>query len=491
MRTLCRPKPVWVMRLAVLLACLVLPAAITVRASDSGCGPSPLVEDLLSRTGAAQWSGWIKALSGAQDILLGSDWLPIQSRYTPAMFAGNANARAYSYVLQLLRSWYGDVQIEEDAYVYNNLTWKNLVVSLPGALYPQEAVILSAHLDSIASPDANNFAPGADDNASGAAVLLEAARLLRNYRFERSVRIIFFTGEEQGLRGSRAYVQDHPTGAVKAVLNLDMLGFDSNNDRCIELHVGTLVPASNQVAQCFRDSAAAYDLGLTYDYLTSDATSGSDHASFWQATPPAAAISVSGNFFNNALPNGCVGQDRNPYYHTVGDTFDRLNPAQGAAVLQASLASIANLAGPRSFCHVPAPQLELVSTNGAVELRWRPAPFAETYRLLRSAIGCQGPWQRIVETDLTGYSDGSASGPVFYQLEAAAGAWDGYCVSLPGNCLSVLVSTPTPTATPTASPTPTATFTPTATATPTVTFTPTPTRTPFEIRQRLYLPLVP
>ena len=50
-----------------------------------------------------------------------------------------------------------------------------------------------------------HLAPGAEDNASGSAALLEAARLFNRYRFERTLQIIWFTGEEQGLLGSLAF----------------------------------------------------------------------------------------------------------------------------------------------------------------------------------------------------------------------------------------------------------------------------------------------
>ena len=131
------------------------------------------------------------------------------------MFTGQPDARAFDYVLEQVRQWVPAGQIEVDEYPYTDAertyTWKNLVVTLPGTTRREEVVVLSAHLDSIVVREGNALqgAPGADDNAVGAAVLLEAVRIFSRQSFERTIRIIFFTGEEQNAAGSRAYVADH------------------------------------------------------------------------------------------------------------------------------------------------------------------------------------------------------------------------------------------------------------------------------------------
>jgi len=81
---------------------------------------------------------------------------------------------------------------------------------------------------------------------------MEAARLFRFYKFDRTIKLIFFTGEEQGLWGSEAYVSDHPAemDSIIGVVNLDMFGYDNDKDMCIELHVGTRTD-SNMVGTCF------------------------------------------------------------------------------------------------------------------------------------------------------------------------------------------------------------------------------------------------
>jgi carboxypeptidase Q len=86
-----------------------------------------------------------------------------------------------------------------------NLNSFNIVAEIPGMEKPDEVVMLGAHLDSWAS------GTGATDNAAGSAVVMEAMRILKacNAKMRRSVRLGLWTGEEEGLLGSRAYVMQH------------------------------------------------------------------------------------------------------------------------------------------------------------------------------------------------------------------------------------------------------------------------------------------
>jgi carboxypeptidase Q len=86
-----------------------------------------------------------------------------------------------------------------------NLDSFNIVAEIPGMEKPDEVVMLGAHLDSWAS------GTGATDNAAGSAVVMEAMRILKacNAKMRRSVRLALWTGEEEGLLGSRAYVMQH------------------------------------------------------------------------------------------------------------------------------------------------------------------------------------------------------------------------------------------------------------------------------------------
>jgi leucyl aminopeptidase len=402
------------------------------------CAYDPLIDGLLDRTSQAKWLDWIEKLSGAEPVTIDGEEQTILTRSSSPMFSGNPDARGYDFVLQQVQAWhYGPTRIEEHEYSGLGGTWKNLVVTLPGVQsVPDEMVLITAHLDSVNS-SSGSPAPGADDNGTGSATLLEAARLLRQYRFQRTIRIIFFTGEEQGLVGSEAYVAEHDTGNHLGVVNLDMMGWDGDEDRCFEIHAGTL-PASIDVADCMRDSTVVYNLGLSHDFLTTGATDRSDHASFWQAS--IGAIEVAENFFFDGLPGGCVGQDRNPSYHTAGDTVDQLEPSFGSSIARAGLATLAAMAIPVEACFDDAPMLWATPGVSANTLAWNTLAGAAAYRVSRSTQGCEGQWLEIGETQQTQWVDDTADEALTYSYRVEAVDADGFCVSNTSNCAS---ATPT------------------------------------------------
>jgi hypothetical protein len=84
---------------------------------------------------------------------------------------------------------------------------RNVVARLPGTAAPERQILVSGHYDSrtVGSCDAQGFAPGANDDGSGTAGVLELARVLSKHQFKATILFVAFTGEEQGLFGSRHY----------------------------------------------------------------------------------------------------------------------------------------------------------------------------------------------------------------------------------------------------------------------------------------------
>ena len=109
-------------------------------------------------------------------------------------------------------------------------TSDNVIAIKRGLVYPDEFVVCGAHYDSYnkleGHPDSLR-APGADDNASGVAGILETARILSRCTFERSLMFCFFGAEEIGLVGSAAFAKDCADRGVRIVgyFNLDMIGY--------------------------------------------------------------------------------------------------------------------------------------------------------------------------------------------------------------------------------------------------------------------------
>jgi leucyl aminopeptidase len=403
------------------------------------CSYDPLVDDLISGTDQAQWLEWIEKLSGVEPVTVAGTEYTVETRYSSPMFSGSPAAKAYDFALQQVQSWhYGATRIEEHPFdVGGGQTWKNLILTLPGETFPDEIVLLTGHLDSINMSNLMD-APGANDNGTGDATLFEAARLLRQYRFGRTIKIVWFTGEEDGLLGSEAFVDDHPIDGFLGVVNLDMFGWDGDGDRCFEIHAGTL-SQSQDVGNCFDDSLTTYGLGLARDYLTWGATNRSDHASFWQVN--VGAIEISENFFNDGVPDGCSGQDANPGYHTSNDTIaSNMTPPFGFDIARAGLATIAAMALPVEACFHDAPVLSATPGVSAVDLVWTPVAGAASYRVYRSTQGCEGQWFELAETAGTAWLDDGADQATTYYYRAEAVDVDEFCVSAPSNCAA---ATPT------------------------------------------------
>ena len=220
------------------------------------------------------------------------------------------------------------------------IPWWRDADSAPG--FGAEIVLVGCHLDSTASesPGFNpttSPAPGADDDASGIACTLAAARDLAGLRdtLTHTVRFCFFNAEEQGKVGSSAYANYlKSTGApVKAVICVDMVGYDVQGGHSFEIHAGATDPAvrdaSVVVAQTITKWAAAVtELGPAQIYrgtlsaeqpnrdLYDPAIGRADHASFqnqgW------AAVVVSEDYFINQA--GEEAPEPNPNYHRFTDT---------------------------------------------------------------------------------------------------------------------------------------------------------------------------
>lgn len=143
------------------------------------------------------------------------------------------------------------------------VTGRNIVAHLQGVTQPK--VILGAHYDSVRG------APGANDNASGTAVILEIARRLSGTELARQAWFIAFDGEEDGLHGSRAFVKAAVPSflsGLKGMLNFDMVGVNDNLGVGGTSALTALAQASNSSISTFRSFG------------------GSDHAPFAAANVP-------------------------------------------------------------------------------------------------------------------------------------------------------------------------------------------------------------
>jgi len=192
---------------------------------------------------------------------------------------------------------------------------------------PRGTVVVTAHLDSVNHETASGSAPGADDNGSGAAAVIEIATCLADRDHTHDLRFILFGGEEQGLFGSVTHVTNLPPGhGIKAVINMDMIA-----------HLNTAEPAvlieGGPISQALIDAAAAAAetfTGLTVQ--TSLHFFNSDHVPFINAGIPAVLL-IEGN------------DSANTHVHTSRDTLDRLNADLMTEIVRLNTATLVDLAG--------------------------------------------------------------------------------------------------------------------------------------------------
>lgn len=208
---------------------------------------------------------------------------------------------------------------------------------------------LGAHYDSVP------WGPGADDNASGVAVVLEAARLLASVPTDKTIRFVFYAMEEEGLVGSKAHVtvlveqQQQP----EAALVLDMVGFasDAEDSQDSPVRIPLLAPvpytgnfildagnfSSGWLGNLFEACIDVYTPELPYFSVNRMAawfgdSARSDHASYWAAGIDAIVLNDTAEF-------------RNANYHKATDLPATLDPVFLRRNAQAVLATMLHWAG--------------------------------------------------------------------------------------------------------------------------------------------------
>jgi hypothetical protein len=192
-----------------------------------------------------------------------------------------------------------------------NITGVNVIAYKPGIEFPNKSILFCAHYDCVG----NSTQPfqGADDNASGVAALIETARLLRNVTTPYTIMLVAWDEEEIGLLGSRAWA---PAGNGEidpiAVVNMDMIAYDGNDDSLLMLHVQPNYAPSLQLAQRIAEINELYDSRLNV-LIRNPGDPGSDHQAFWITGKN--AIGYSEDYDN----------DFNPHWHRFSDSIHYFN----------------------------------------------------------------------------------------------------------------------------------------------------------------------
>jgi hypothetical protein len=295
-----------------------VPSAIPSGTATTGCTQAD-IQKLVDSVSQTNIEKLLKAL--VQD-----DSKPIPNELISRHVSSAGNKVKTDWINQTLTGYGLQSQLQTFS---GNLS--NVVVTIPGT---DQNTIYGAggHFDS-QSEDAENVAPGADDNGSGTVAWMEAARVLKGFQacMKSSVNLVGFNDEEEGMGGSSSYVKSVSSKAMKGFYNMDMVGYTPSGE-CLktDANLSTDTPLTQKLVAM----NTKYNIGLnvtTGTYNVEDI----DNSSFWSANLPSSylvecATEVDGGAY--------------PDYHSPTDTTSNVNFAQVTKVTKLIVAALAELA---------------------------------------------------------------------------------------------------------------------------------------------------
>lgn len=337
-----------------LLQGLLLLFSQPLRSQTDSTGFDPRISALMNQVSQEQLGLHIQNLASA-------DGHQTRVSYT------EGNRWSVNYVKETFESFSGLSSVALDTFYatdaeppHNSEPLFNVVATLEGRQSPDQVYIIGAHLDATANLDNSlnwetNWptaqAPGADDNASGIAAVLEIARILSDssnaFNSTFTVKFIAFGAEERhpaysnnNHLGSRhfaeqAYFQGED---ILGVYILDMIGFNSTGNHHFEIAANN---KSRELGEKLLQMNSVYQIGLHANEPPFPEPTYSDHEAFWQYRYHAILVIENAPPWANNLP----WYTANPFYHRQGDTFASVNLEQVAKVTKMTLAAVASLSG--------------------------------------------------------------------------------------------------------------------------------------------------
>ena len=294
---------------------------------------------------------------------------------------GVGAARLWLYN-EFLRVGNGRLQIEADSFplTLNGITTEqqNIIATLPGNGSVPGAVVLVAHYDSRPSDvfDGTSRAPGANDNASGVAAMLEIARLLSSQEWNMDVIFIAFAAEEQGTHGSLNFVTDRLIDdlGITAVFDNDIIGGRPGIPQSIRVFSpGPDTSPTRQVVRFLDLIGGLYvpQFGVSIIDALDREGRYSDHFRFLDVGIPAMRLTES-----------TEDRDRN---HNALDTSDVLDYNYLRQVTALNLATIANIIG--APARPQPPTIAPLETPGQFLFSWTVDPSAAGYAISLRPVG--------------------------------------------------------------------------------------------------------
>ena len=278
---------------------------------------SPIVQQIINSVNQDSLIHFVRELSGNIPTIINGTSQTILSRNKNQP----GNALAETYIKQKLQSYGLTTTVQSFS-----TTGKNVYGVQPGTEFPNKKYIICAHFDDMPS---GTTAPGADDNGSGTAAVIEAARIFSQYSFPFTIVYALWDEEEQGLIGSDYYATQAANAgdSILGVINMDMIAYDGNNDGNADVHTSSI---ANTTA--LKDKMLEINLvyGINLDLDVVPAQPYSDHQSFLDQGYGAILLIEDDDDFH-------------PQYHTVNDNLSYFNQPYFIKMSKLSLGTLATL----------------------------------------------------------------------------------------------------------------------------------------------------
>ncbi|MBN2442482.1 MAG: M20/M25/M40 family metallo-hydrolase [Spirochaetales bacterium] len=284
------------------------------------------IHDIMNNVKYSELEDILADLNGIRNVVVNEESILL---YETAIIQRFHNSGLQVITQEVEVEWALSCDGDEPYYEFGPFQMNNIIAIKPGIDPRAGEILLTAHWDSVP------MGPGIDDNASGCAAVLEAARVLQESTFKHTIKFVIFAFEEEGVKGSSYYAKKM-SHYPEVVINLDMIGFTSevqdsyfNTDFFLDFpRTGDFIGVfatdfSSSLGIDFIRGSDEFVPALKYYLLITDPNFSndpplvhllrSDHAPFWEKGIPAIMITDTA-FLRNNHP-----------YHTDRDTIENID----------------------------------------------------------------------------------------------------------------------------------------------------------------------
>ena len=278
------------------------------------------VQDLIDEVSLTELTRGINTFSGENSTIVNGNTVTIINRVS-----NNDNNLAADYLVERLQN-FNNLAITDNTY---STSGRNIIATQTGNVNPNNIYMICGHYDATA-----NYC--ADDNASGTVAILEIARILSEQCIDNTIVYAFWDEEELGLIGAANYAAAASARGdnIKAVLNLDMMGFDGDGDNEFDIDVRNIansIAMKDDLVNILNTYNSSINLNVN---IVDPGTPLSDHKPFWDQ-----------NYTAVLLGEAWSKNDQNIAYHTASDRINLMDMSYYHDMTKLCMAYIATKAG--------------------------------------------------------------------------------------------------------------------------------------------------